>query len=84
MAKRRNRERVCVLQGQQTEDECRVFGGRCISRSHSHTSLHQARLQVHEGTASWTGNCIRLEAPRRWQPRPSRDSAGVVMVLQLV
>jgi hypothetical protein len=73
---------VCVLQGQQTEDECRVFGGRCISRSHSHTSLRQARTQVEDGMASWVGNAIRLEAPRRWQPRPSGSER--VMVLQLV
>ena len=82
MAKQKARDRVCVLQGQQTEDECRMFGGRCSARGHSHISLHAARAQVKDGTAVWLGNAVRLEAPRRWQPRPC--GLERVMVLQLV
>ncbi len=81
---RKDNERVCILQGQQTPAECHFVAGRCNSRSHSHTTMTTARGMLEDGLAHWEQNCLKLDRPRRWKPRMSRDPMGAVMVWQLV
>lgn len=84
---RRDNERICVLQGQQTPAECRMAAGRCGSRSHTHMTMARCREQVALGMAHWEGNCLKLERARRWKPKMSYDpeaAQGPLMVWQLV